>query len=169
MPYVLVEEAVDIIPVIKKYIQILQEYESNGKEEKETVIERFTTFDYWYYFDKISVFNDLNCIFIPNKFLGYQNHATEPYNTTSGCGADGGRAKKALDPFFKIIEDGKRKEVLENFQKFAEECRHKKKNSKLFDIFEPRDDLRKLIEEENLNKTINKKTKAIIIKGNRGK
>jgi hypothetical protein len=163
MPYELVREAVDIIPIIKRYIKILKKEKNGG-----TVIERFPKFSYWYYFNNISALDDLGYIFIPNKFLGYKIHATEPYNPTQGCGMNGTKARKALTPFFEVIEDEKRCEVLyAKLQNFVEKCNQEAKKNVI--IFEPKDELRKLIEKENLNKKITKTTKAIIIKGNRGK
>jgi hypothetical protein len=144
MPYELVKKSEDIIRIIERYIKILKKEENAG-----SVIERFNTFDYWYYFDDISVFDGLNCIFIPNKFLGYQIHAIEPYNPTPRCGMDGARARKALNPFFEVIENEERYGVLyENLKKFAKKCNKEPQKSVI--IFEPKDELRKLIEKDKI-------------------
>jgi len=140
--YELVKHVEDIIPIIDRYIQILKKEKDGGK-----VIERFPNFDYWYYFDDISVLDGLNYIFIPNKFLGYKNHAIEPYHPTEGCGANGNKARKALNRFFEDINDENRREFLyEKLQKFAQKCNRKTKESVI--IFEPNNELRNLIKKE---------------------
>jgi len=171
MPYELVREAEDLIPIIKRYIEILKEYEETGKEENGgKVIDTFSSFTYWYYFDNIKDIKGLNYIFIPNKFLGYKNHAYEPYKPTQGCGANGTRAREALEPFFECIKD-ENGDVLAKFKKFVEKFNQNKRDEKFnqnkrdVTIFEPNDTLRELIKKENFIEKNNKTTKTILING----
>jgi len=69
---------------------------------------------------------------------------------------NGTKAREALTQFFEVIEDEERYEVLyENLKKFAK--KYNKEPQKSVIIFEPKDELCKLIKKENLNKTITKK------------
>jgi len=104
-PFVLIDNEEDIKNNILKFNDILK------YQEDSEIINRFSSFTYWYYF------SDLD-IFVPNKFLGYKNCAYLPYE--DGCKMNGTEARKRLDKYFEIITDEKRKEtLLERFNKFS--------------------------------------------------
>jgi hypothetical protein len=91
---------------------VVQEFRRIMKEENDSeVINRFKQFTYWYYFPKQE-------IFVPNKFLGYIDNASKPYNPSQGSGMNGGVAKKSLAPFF---EDAKDKNLHSKLNVFSKE------------------------------------------------
>jgi len=118
--YELVKHIEEIIPIVKKYIKILSDFRQTGKEEDGgRVIDTFVSFDYWYFFDNVSVLDGLDYIFIPNKFLGYLIHSKKPYNPPQVM--NGEKAKNALSPFFDVIIDEDRNNTLySELYKFAE-------------------------------------------------
>ena len=105
-PFELVENEEEIYRNILKYKHIV-DYERNSE-----ILNRFSSFTYWYYF------SDLD-LFVPNKFLGYKNCAYMPYE--DGCKMNGTNARKRLDKYFNIVSDENRiKFLLEIFNNFSQ-------------------------------------------------
>jgi hypothetical protein len=131
MPFELVENIADIKSNALEYKRITDE------KDNVPVIERFNLFSYWYYFADLD-------LFVPNKFLGYKNSASEIYDASQGNGQNGGRARKALVPFFdEVLEGEKFNKLKAKLQKFAE----KQGQNLRKDIFilEPKDRYRNML------------------------
>jgi hypothetical protein len=105
--YTLVEKIEHIQHIVKKYRQILVDRKSN-------VIDKFSSFDYWYFFPVIN-------IFAPNLFLAYQEMASQPYpdHHPKGYGMDGTRAKKRLKNYFDEVTGDEKKELKEKLKVFV--------------------------------------------------
>jgi len=125
----------DIRCNIQEYLRILD------AEKDAVVIQRFASFDYWYYFSELS-------IFVPNKFLGYKTSASE-YNPTSGNGQNGSIAKDALKDYFQLVDEEYYEDYLSELESFAKLFRRgikkNKKNGEKIDIFEPKEKYRKIL------------------------
>ncbi|MDR0443707.1 MAG: hypothetical protein LBH44_09895 [Treponema sp.] len=120
----LVRNVNDLIPIIQKYLRLIEE------EKSSYVFQRFITFTYWYYFPYLNAF-------VPNKFLGYKNHAVELYKPKQGDGRNGGRAREALEPYFTAITDEKKhKELYDKLQKFAKGLGKIRKNVIIYELKE---------------------------------
>jgi hypothetical protein len=108
MPFELIENITDIKSNALEYKRI------TDKKDNVPVIERFSLFSYWYYFVDLD-------LFVPNKFLGYKNSASEKYDASQGNGQNGGKAREALVPFFDEVPEGEKFNKLKaKLQKFAE-------------------------------------------------
>ena len=107
IPFRPIDDENDIRNNIIKFNHIVK----NEKSSK--IIQLFSSFSYWYYFE------DWN-IFVPNKFLGYKNCADTAYEL--GCKMNGSIARKKLSKYFKIISDERRIEyLLSKFNSFSQE------------------------------------------------
>ena len=134
----------DLIPIIKKFLKILNE----GDDGK--VIDRFSNFDYWYYLPTLG-------IFIPNKFLGYKKHGTDPFDNTTGM--YGGKAREVLEKYFDYVEDDRKKELkklLEEFLgKYGKKVKSGTKMGLEVGILVPTDEIHKYFETINFQVSCN--------------
>jgi hypothetical protein len=107
IPFVLIGDEKDIKNNITKFKYILE------NERGSEIINRFSSFTYWYYFSGSN-------IFVPNKFLAYRNCANSPYE--KGCKMNGSAARNKLSKYFNIILDENRiNNLLSKFNQFSKE------------------------------------------------